>query len=105
MIAYTPPIPQDLACLKDRLGYTGTQMAELASVSSNSQWRKYTGGATPRPLNLHMCFFMAARLALSEQELGRIAAAMQDMGAIVDAHAITPHTPPTHALANHPLSD
>ncbi|MDO4704745.1 MAG: XRE family transcriptional regulator [Comamonadaceae bacterium] len=88
MIDYTPPTTDDLARLKDRLGYTGTQMAELLSVSGNSQWRKYTGGATPRPLNLHMCFFMAARLALDEAALRRVAAAMQDMGALVDPDAI-----------------
>lgn len=94
MIDYTPPTTDDLSRLKDRLGYTGNQMAELVSVSSNSQWRKYTGGATPRPLNLHMCFFMAARLALDESELRRIAAVMQDMGAQVDPNDIAEKSVP-----------
>lgn len=44
---YSPPTPSDLSELKESLGYTGTQMADLAGVASNSQWRKYTGGETP----------------------------------------------------------
>ncbi|SQH39536.1 Uncharacterised protein [Salmonella enterica] len=44
---YTPPTPEDLNQLKDKLGYTGAQMADLAGVASNSQWRKYTGGESP----------------------------------------------------------
>jgi predicted transcriptional regulator len=44
---YTPPTPEDLERLKSKLGYTGNQMAELAGVASNSQWRKYTGGSEP----------------------------------------------------------
>ena len=83
MIDYTPPSTNDLAKLKEQLGMTGEQMAELASVAGGQQWRKYTGGADPRSLGLHMCFFMAARLALSPNELAKVAAKMRDIGAEV----------------------
>lgn len=53
---YTPPTPDDLENLKTELGYTGTQMADLAGVASNSQWRKYTGGAEPRAMSPHILF-------------------------------------------------
>ena len=85
MLAYTPPTTDDLAELKQRLGYTGTQMAELASVAGGSQWRKYTGGATPRDLGMHMAFFMAARLHLTPDQLQAIADEMARFGAVVDA--------------------
>lgn len=84
MIDYTPPSTTDLAKLKDKLGLTGEQMADLASVAGGQQWRKYTGGAEPRNLGIHICFFMAARLALSPEELAKVTAKMREVGADVD---------------------
>ncbi|HEL8023174.1 TPA: helix-turn-helix transcriptional regulator [Escherichia coli] len=81
---YTPPTPEDLNQLKENLGYTGTQMADLAGVASNSQWRKYTGGASPRALSPHILFYMAAQLSLSRDELDKIIARMQEAGAVVN---------------------
>lgn len=78
---YTPPTPEDLERLKSDLGFTGTQMADLAGVASNSQWRKYTGGAEPRAMSPHILFFMAAQLVLSEDELNNILEKMHEIGA------------------------
>ncbi|MBH2533881.1 XRE family transcriptional regulator [Serratia marcescens] len=78
---YTPPAPEDLELLKLELGYTGNQMADIAGVASNSQWRKYTGGAEPRSMSLHILFFMAAQLSLSEDDLNRVLKKMQEIGA------------------------
>jgi len=78
---YTPPSPEDLEKLKAELGYTGNQMADLAGVASNSQWRKYTGGESPRAMSPHILFYMAAQLALSEDELASVVKKMQEIGA------------------------
>ncbi|CAH5220681.1 hypothetical protein AI2839V1_1793 [Enterobacter cloacae] len=78
---YIPPKASDLAKLKAELGYTGTQMAELAGVSSNSQWRKYTCGESPRPISSHILFFTAAQLALSESEMDKVLTKMKQIGA------------------------
>lgn len=78
---YTPPTPDELNSLKDELGYTGNQMADLAGVASNSQWRKYTGGESPRAMSPHILFYMAAQLALTDEELRLVIAKMQDIGA------------------------
>lgn len=78
---YTPPTPDDLNNLKDALGYTGNQMADLAGVASNSQWRKYTGGESPRAMSPHILFYMAAQLALSDDELQRVIKKMHEIGA------------------------
>lgn len=83
MIEYSPPSTSDLAKLKERLGLTGEQMAELAGVAGGQQWRKYTGGADPRNLGIHICFFMAARLALSPEDLAKVTAKMREIGACV----------------------
>lgn len=80
---YTPPAPEDLERLKSELGYTGNQMADIAGVASNSQWRKYTGGAEPRAMSPHILFFMAAQLTLDEAELRRVVSKMIEIGAIV----------------------
>ncbi|MBN5283387.1 helix-turn-helix domain-containing protein [Serratia ureilytica] len=81
---YTPPAPEDLERLKSELGYTGNQMADLAGVASNSQWRKYTGGAEPRAMSPHILFFIAAQLTLSDDELNRIVKKMVDIGAKIE---------------------
>lgn len=78
---YSPPTTDDLIRLKDELGYTGNQMADLAGVASNSQWRKYTGGESPREMSPHILFFLAAQLALSEDELSKVLKKMQEIGA------------------------
>lgn len=81
---YSPPTSEDLQALKDELGYSGSQMAELAGVSGNSQWRKYTGKTSQRDISLHILFYMAAQLALTEDELLRVIKKMQDIGATTD---------------------
>ncbi|EPB1814026.1 XRE family transcriptional regulator [Escherichia coli] len=78
---YIPPTPDDLNRFKEQLGYTGTQMADLAGVASNSQWRKYTGGESPRAMSPHILFFMASQLVLSEEDIKKVVSKMIDIGA------------------------
>jgi hypothetical protein len=78
---YVPPTPDDLGKLKAELKKTGEEMAELAGVAGNNQWRKYTGGEKPRSLNQHILFYMAAQLILDENELNKIILKMQEIGA------------------------
>ena len=78
---YSPPSTDDLIRLKDELGYTGNQMADLAGVASNSQWRKYTGGESPRDMSPHTLFFLAAQLSLPEEEIKKVIKKMQEIGA------------------------
>lgn len=80
---YIPPAAADLIALKNDLGYTGNQMADLAGVASNSQWRKYTGGEHPRKLSSHILFYIAAQLTLDESELKRVLDTMRALGARV----------------------
>jgi len=81
---YIPPTPDDLNKLKDDLKFTGNQMADLAGVASNSQWRKYTGGESPRAMSPHILFYMAAQLSLSEDELNRVITKMHEIGAVTN---------------------
>ncbi|WP_447875632.1 XRE family transcriptional regulator [Serratia fonticola] len=81
---YTPPAPEDLEQLKYELGYTGTQMADLACVASNSQWRKYTGGAEPRAMSPHILFFMSAQLVLGDSDINKVINKMKNIGAKIN---------------------
>ena len=82
--SYTPPTTGDLDELKTKLGYTGNQMADLAGVAGNNQWRKYTGGVSPRAMSQQMAFYIAAQLVLSEEELDRVVAKMREIGAGIE---------------------
>ncbi|ALK30841.1 MULTISPECIES: hypothetical protein [Burkholderia] len=72
VLKYFPPTPEDLRALKTELGFTGEQMAQMFGLAGNNQWRKYTGGADPRPMALPMLFLALAlqdRAATVEQVL------------------------------------
>ncbi|MGG3793880.1 hypothetical protein ABEU86_06265 [Pseudomonas paraversuta] len=69
---YTPPPASALARLKDDLGFTSAQMADLAELIQGAQWRKYTGSGEPR------------LLTLNDDELALVVAAMCEQGATVE---------------------
>ncbi|SRR5258708_5689640 len=75
---------EDLARLKAKLGYTGSQMADLFGVSSDKQFRKYTGGKKPRAVSLHMLFFAMAHRVLKQKDIEAVYDAMRETGAVVD---------------------
>ncbi|MFP4891493.1 hypothetical protein [Paraburkholderia sp. EG304] len=81
---YTSPGPEAFQRLKDSLGRTGEQMADLFGVAGGQQWRKYTGGAEPREMSPQIMFFGAARLALTPDELERVLAKMREIGAEIE---------------------
>lgn len=81
---YTAPTADDFQRLKNELGRTGEQMAELFGVAGGQQWRKYTGGATPREMSPQMLFFGAARLALTHEEFDHVLEKMREIGAKID---------------------
>lgn len=81
---YQAPNAYDLVSLKTQLGYTGVQMADLAGVAGDSQWRKYTRRENHRAISLHILFFIAAQLTLNDDELNRIVKKMADIGAKIE---------------------
>lgn len=81
---YTAPTAEDFQRLKSELAYTGEHMAELFGVAGGQQWRKYTGGITPREMSPQMLFFGAARLVLTDDEFGRVLEKMREIGATIE---------------------
>lgn len=81
---YIPPTAADLRRLKDELDKTSEEMAELFALAGGQQWRKYTGGESPRVMGEDRLFYAAARLALSDDELARVYEKMRAIGASID---------------------
>lgn len=85
---YTPPSTSDLEALKGKLSKTGNEMAAIAGLSDGRQWRKYTGGSSPRELSAQMLFFIAARLSLPEDQLDALYQQMRDLGAEIEFESV-----------------
>ncbi|MGF6664846.1 hypothetical protein QF000_006514 [Paraburkholderia atlantica] len=81
---YTPPTPSDLEKLKQELKLSSAEMADLFGVQGGRQWRKYTGGETPRDISPHLLFFAMARLELDSETLERILDRMRAVGATIE---------------------
>lgn len=88
---YTPPTPDDLDRLKEELGYSSSQMADLFGVATGRQFRRYTSKSedtmNKRDMGMHMLFFAMARLQLSPEEIEVIVKRMRAAGATVDLSA------------------
>ncbi|WP_408337115.1 XRE family transcriptional regulator [Paraburkholderia sp. RL17-337-BIB-A] len=59
-------------------------MADLFGVQGGRQWRKYTGGETPRDLSPHLLFFAMAQLELDSETMERILNRMRAVGATIE---------------------
>jgi hypothetical protein len=86
---YEPPIPEDLERLKDELGKSSGEMAELFGLASGRQWRRYlsTDENNRRDMGMHMLFFAMARLVLPPEDIERVLKRMRKVGASVDLSA------------------
>ena len=84
---YIPPKPQDLERLKQELQLSSAAMADLFGVQGGRQWRKYTGGDSPREISPHILFFAMARLELDDAMIDRVLNRMRQVGATIDLAA------------------
>jgi len=53
-------------------------------LAGGQQWRKYTGGESPRVMGEERLFYAAARLVLTQEALARVHAKMKEIGAAFD---------------------
>lgn len=83
---YKPPTPDDLERLKNELGKSSGEMAELFGLSSGRQWRRYLSKDqnNRREMGMHMLFFAMARLELDRETIDRILGRMRKAGAVID---------------------
>lgn len=85
---YEAPTPDQLERLKDGLGKSSGEMADLFGLAGGRQWRRYTSLANDpknkRDMGMHMLFFAIARLQLSAEAIESVLAAMRQAGATID---------------------
>lgn len=86
MIQYSPPKAEDMERLKQALGKSSTEMAELFGISTGRQWRKYMAADAnnSRDMGMHMLFFAMARLELDTETFDRILNRMRAVGATIE---------------------
>ena len=82
---YTPPTPEDLEQLKTSLGLSNRDMADLADVSSSSQFRKYLSSSDPRKMSAVTLFYIASQLCLTPEQINTVLDRMTMIGADIDA--------------------
>lgn len=61
---YRPPPRQELQRLKEALGFTNSQMAELFGVSKATQFHKYLSNKDTRDMGFHVLMYGMLGLAL-----------------------------------------
>jgi len=88
--SFTPPSAGSLELLMKQLGCTNGQMAALSGVKDGNQWRKYTGINPARTMSIPAAFYLAAQLALSQDEYARVLEEMRKIGADVKAEMLMP---------------
>lgn len=86
---YEPPAPEDLERLKNDLGKSSGEMAELFGLANGRQWRRYlsTEKSNKRDMGMHMLFFAMARLVLTTEDFDRVLTRVREVGAKVDLSA------------------
>ncbi|KVM66036.1 hypothetical protein WJ61_30695 [Burkholderia ubonensis] len=86
MTQYSPPSPEDLERLKEQLGKSSGDMADLFSLANGRQWRRYlsTDPNNRRDMGMHMLFFAMARLELDPKTLDRVLNRMREVGATIE---------------------
>jgi len=90
-MTYKPPRPEDLERLKNELGKSSGEMAELFGLASGKQWRRYlsTNENNKRDMGMHMLFFAMARLVLPPEDIERVLERMRKVGVTVDLSETT----------------
>jgi hypothetical protein len=87
---FQPPTVQQLKQLKEDLGYTGAQMAQLLGLSSSRRWRDLVNESNPQGITPSSLFLGAARLTLADKQIEQVLEKMRQIGATIDLNADSP---------------
>jgi hypothetical protein len=86
-IRYVAPPLHSLRDLKDRLDYSGQQMAEMFGLAGSQQWHKYSGKSAPREMGLPMLFLAFALCNRSATVDEVLDICRRETGAVIDLAA------------------
>jgi hypothetical protein len=86
MLYRSPPV-RNMKLWKERLAFSGTQMARITGLKSSRRWREYSDENKPQGLPLANLFMGAAMTVLPQKHLDLVFGEMRRIGAIVDPDA------------------
>jgi hypothetical protein len=84
---YQPPGSGALRELKERLGYTNGQMADLFGVSTGRQFHKYISDEDKREMGFHVLMYGVLQLLLKDgavAEVEQLYAKARELGATIE---------------------
>lgn len=86
MLFRSPTVAQ-MKQWKERLGYSGTQMARILGLKSARRWRDYADENKPQGIPPANLFMAAALVTLPQREIDRVLTTMREVGASIDLDA------------------
>lgn len=84
---FRPPTVVQMKQWKEKLGFSGAQMAQILGLKSARRWRDYADENEPQGIPPANLFMAAALVTLPQREIDRVLATMRDVGAAIDLDA------------------
>jgi len=88
MLYRAPPV-NNMKLWKDRLSFSGTQMARITGLKSSRRWREYADENKPQGMPLANLFMGAAMTVLPEAQIDLVFGEMRRIGALIDPDAVS----------------
>lgn len=84
---FRPPTVTQMKTWKEKLGYSGTQMARILGLKSARRWRDYADENKPQGIPPANLFMASALITLSPEQIARVLETMREVGAAIDLDA------------------
>ncbi|MBB5467239.1 MULTISPECIES: XRE family transcriptional regulator [unclassified Paraburkholderia] len=81
---YEPPSVAQLKQWKEKLGFSGAQMANILGLKSARRWREYAEEAKQQGIPPANLFMACALVALSPAQVDHVLTLMREVGATID---------------------
>ncbi|MDR6377330.1 hypothetical protein [Paraburkholderia caledonica] len=72
---------------KERLNYSGSQMAQILGLKSSRRWRELVDENKPQGIAPANLFMGVALTILPQKEINRVLEEMREIGAVIDLDA------------------
>jgi 5-methylthioribose kinase len=86
MLFRSPTVAQ-MKMWKDKLGYSGTEMARILGLKSARRWRDYADENKPQGIPPANLFMASALVTLPQEQIDRVLETMREVGALIDLDA------------------
>lgn len=84
---FHPPTVAQMKLWKEKLNYSGSQMARILGLKSSRRWRELVDENKPQGVSPANLFMGVALVTLPQKEIDRVLEAMREIGAVIDLDA------------------